>query len=346
MNQQEVREILSGRRRGAVAALLRGGLSAAAVPYAAAMRVRRWGYRKRLLPSKKPAIPVICAGNITTGGTGKTPMVAWVVGQLKQAGRKPAILTRGYKGSGGTSDEAKLLRQLCDAPVIVNPDRVAGAKTAATSGADVCVMDDGFQHLRLRRDLDIALVDATNPFGYGRCLPRGLLREPVSALQEADAIVITRSDQLDATALDELHDQLAHCARNATLHRAVHKPTKIIDENGHDLPLDALRGLKVCGFCGVGNPEHFFALLESLHPSLVDRHIYDDHVVYTQELVDHLRSAAEGTDSQVLVTTQKDYVKFPVRGFHRPVWALAVEMEIAEGEAKLINRIIEAASGS
>ena len=178
-----MREIMSGRRRGAGASLLRAALATVAGPYAGTMWLRRWMYRRALLPSRRAKVPVICIGNITTGGTGKTPMVAWVVGRLKAAGCNPAILTRGYRPAAGQSDEAELLKHLCDAPVVINGDRPAGAAQAVAGGADVLVMDDGFQHRRLRRDMDVVLIDATNPFGYGHCLPRGLLREGPSALR-------------------------------------------------------------------------------------------------------------------------------------------------------------------
>ncbi|RLG28969.1 tetraacyldisaccharide 4'-kinase, partial [Methanosarcinales archaeon] len=178
MDTEQVRDIMSGRRRGVGAAALRAAAAVASCPYAAAMRLRRWAYRKGVLSSRSARAGVICVGNITTGGTGKTPMVAWVVDRLAQAGKTPAILTRGYRSAEGGSDEAALLKRLTGAAVVVNPDRAAGAKQALAGGADVLVMDDGFQHLRLRRDLDVVLIDATNPFGFGRCLPRGMLREP------------------------------------------------------------------------------------------------------------------------------------------------------------------------
>ncbi|MCY2924491.1 MAG: tetraacyldisaccharide 4'-kinase, partial [Planctomycetota bacterium] len=130
-------------------------------PYAGAVRLRRWAYRKGLLHSHKAGVPVVCVGNLTAGGTGKTPMVAWVVKHLREQGRRPAILTRGYKAHRGISDEAELLKAVTGADVVVQADRVAGAAGAIAAGADVCVMDDGYQHLRLRRDFSIVLLDAT-----------------------------------------------------------------------------------------------------------------------------------------------------------------------------------------
>lgn len=358
MDQQAMRDILSGRRRGVAAALLRGVLAAAAGPYAAATAWRRWNYRHGIAPRRRAVIPVLCVGNLTAGGTGKTPMVAWVVGRLLEAGRKPAILTRGYKARktsagvpeagmssfSGTSDEAQLLRYLCDVPVIVQADRVAGAATAVDEGADVIVMDDGFQHLRLRRDLDIVLIDATNPFGYGWCLPRGLLREPPSALKDAGAIVITRSDAVDAEELTALRERLAKLAPAASLHTAVHKPTRIIDDSGTDRSLSVLLGKKVCAFCGLGNPDAFFASLQSLGADVASQVAFDDHADYTPALLEDLRQKADRSAAEVFVTTQKDYVKLAIGALSRPVWQLAVEIEITSGREKLLQKITTTAA--
>ncbi len=343
MDQQQVRDILSGTKRGVGARVLRGALGAASFPYACAMHVRRWAYGRGLCGARSVSVPVICIGNITTGGTGKTPMVAWVVRQLKDAAKHPTVLTRGYKSVGGKSDEAELLKRLCNVPVIVNPDRVAGARETIIGGADVCVMDDGFQHLRIRRDLDIVLIDAANPFGYGWCLPRGLLREPLSALRNADAIVITRSDSVDAGDLERLQDRLSVLTTGASIHQGVHRPTKVIDENGDELSLDVLTGKNICAFCGIANPDSFFALLEQLGAELVNRCAYDDHVEYTASVTDDLRRLTGKAEIDAYVTTQKDLVKLSVRSLGKPVWTLAAEMEIVGGEAELSERILSVA---
>ncbi len=339
MNHQKAIDILSGRRRGLVASLLRAALAAASRPYAAAMGLRRWAYRAGLLPSKAASVPVICVGNITTGGTGKTPMAIWAVRQLKALGKNPAILTRGYKATGGASDEAELLKGLTGVEVVVNRDRLAGARQAVAGGADVVVMDDGFQHRRLRRDLDIVLIDASNPFGYGRCLPRGLLREPRSALRDAHAIVVTRGDAISPRQLDALRGRLGRLAPQASLHTAVHRPVAVVDENGSEHPLAELAGRKACAFCGIANPEQFFRQLAELGARLVHTRSFDDHVAYTPQLIDSLRRATSNCDSQILLTTQKDAVKLTGADLGRPLWTLAVEIEVTEGELPLLDRI-------
>jgi tetraacyldisaccharide 4'-kinase len=188
----------------------------AARGYSLVVRLRNFLYSKRRLKIHTADVPVISVGNITTGGTGKTPLVIWLCNTIYQKSKIKnqkcgvAILTRGYKTRGtrdegpfdfaqgrrGTTDELAILAESCpQAKVIVNPDRAAAARRAVGFCAKVLVMDDGFQHRRLRRDLDIVTIDATCPFGYGRLLPAGLLREPVASLRRADAAVVTRCDQ-------------------------------------------------------------------------------------------------------------------------------------------------------
>ena len=343
MDQQAMRQIMSGNRRGAGTSILRAVLKAASGPYAGVMRLRRWLYRRGLLARGRAGAPVICVGNITTGGTGKTPMVAWIVRKLKAGGRKPAILTRGYKAAGGESDEAELLRQQCGVPVIINADRLAGAAVAA-EGADVLVMDDGFQHRRLCRDLDIVLIDAMNPFGYGHCLPRGLLREGPSALRDADAIVITRSDSVADEELQELRQHLGRLAPGASVHLAVHRPTNLISPDGRLLPPCALAGKKVFVFCGLGNPEAFFDTARRLGLELSGRCALDDHVRYDAATAEEICRRARRAGAQVLLTTRKDAQKALAAGFSLPVWQMEVEIEITAGAAELIQELQSAAA--
>jgi tetraacyldisaccharide 4'-kinase len=352
MDEQRVREILSGRDRRAAARCLRAGLWAASKPYAAAMRLRRWAYRRGILRSRAAGAPVICVGNLTTGGTGKTPMVAWVVRRLVEAGRTPAILTRGYKsrpggqGGEGDSDEVRLLRELTGAAIAADPDRVAGAAAAVAGGADVLVMDDGFQHRRLRRDLDIVLIDAGEPFGFGHCLPRGLLREPPSALADADAVVITHGDEVPLDRLMRLGERVRRLAPRASHHAAVHRPTGLIDDAGAARPLGDLLGRKVCAFCGLGSPEHFFTTLAGLGARLAARRALDDHAVYTPALLAELAAEAKRAEAGILVTTQKDHVKLAGMDCPAPLWQLAVEMEITGGRDELVERILGAAGAA
>jgi len=344
MDQQEILDILSGRTRGLGVTFLRSLLLLASWPYSAAMRMRRRMYRWGLLASRRAGVPVISVGNLTTGGTGKTPMVAWVVWRLRQAGLRPAVLTRGYKAIGARSDEASLLEELTRCPVVVDGDRLRGAAAALAAGAEVLVMDDGFQHRRLRRDLDIVLIDSTNPFGYGHCLPRGLLREPPAALKDADAIVLTHSDAAPAERLERLRDRLVRLAPSATLHAAVHKPLRVLSRD-EAMPLDSLAGRKICAFCGIGNPESFFRLLGELNARLVHRRAFEDHVNYTPQLIESFRGEILRCEAEVLVTTQKDAIKLTGAELGRPLWQLVVEMQLTDGGDELAAKVRGAATG-
>jgi len=366
MDTEQIRDIMSGCRRGVGAAALRAAAGAASCPYAAAMRLRRWAYRKGILPRKSACAGVICVGNITTGGTGKTPMVAWVVERLSEAGKTPAILTRGYKSAGRelvlrsepprasqrsaasqssirrvVSDEAALLRRLTGAAVVVNPDRAAGAKQALADGADVLVMDDGFQHLRLRRDLDVVLIDATNPFGFDRCLPRGMLREPRSSLRDAGILVVTRSDTVETARLEAIERRLNSLAPETPVCLAVHRPVACIDPGGCEAPPESLAGKKAFAFCGLGNAEAFFDTLPRLGLHVAGRAALGDHVRYTPGLIERLHTAARGAD--ILITTEKDHVKLDGTPLGAEAWRLAVRMHIVRGEDTLVERVLAAA---
>src|SRR5882672_3936004 len=197
--------VISGAARGPGASLLRGILSVGELFYSSAVRTRKFLYDRQILKSHQLPVPVISVGNITAGGTGKTPFVRWLATGLAQRGMHPAILIRGYRRSAsGISDEQTLLTdQLSELkiPVHANPDRVAGGREIMQKypQTDIIVLDDGFQHRRLARDFNIILIDATNPFGFGHVHPRGLLREPLSRLWGLGvftAMIITRCEQV------------------------------------------------------------------------------------------------------------------------------------------------------
>jgi len=354
MDQRAYKEIMSGRRGGAVASLLRGVAWAASKPYAMAMRVRRWAYRRGSLASHNAPVPVVSVGNVTAGGTGKTPMVAWIVRRLVEAGRTPAIVTRGYraepvkKGETPRSDEAELLAALTDVSVIVEPDRLAGARRAAEGGADVVVLDDGFQHRRLRRDVDIVLIDAAEPLGFGHCLPRGLLREPPAALADADAVVITHADEVSPEALAGLRQTLTPlCGPRTVFAEACHKPLAVIDAAGQRHEPETLVGKKVAAFCGLGSPEHFFDSLAALGANVVESVALDDHAPYSPALLKKLAEQARDAGAEAMITTQKDHVRLAhlPRPDSPPICQLAIEIDVTGGREDLVERIVADVSG-
>ncbi len=342
MDQTTIHDILSGRRKGLGFSALRGALSVASIAYAAGARARRWAYRRGLLAVHWAGVPVISVGNVTTGGTGKTPMVAWLCRRLAERGRRPTALSRGYgSAQAGQADEVSRLRQ-AGVSVVADADRVAGARQAEAEGADVLVMDDGFQHRRLGRDLDIVLLDALAPWGYGRCLPRGLLREPLASLRDADAVVVTRADEVDDSRREALLEEVRRLAPRATLHTARHRPTRVIDDEGASHEPSVLAGRKLCAFGGIAHPEAFFRTLRRLNGRLVCEVALDDHVD-SARLGGSSRcgrcDARDACQAEVMITTEKDYVKLPPDGLGRPVWRLAVEMEFDTGGEDLLGRI-------
>ncbi|HPS52366.1 MAG TPA: tetraacyldisaccharide 4'-kinase [Phycisphaerae bacterium] len=309
-------------------------------PYLAVMAVRRWAYGKGFLRSYSAAVPVICVGNITTGGTGKTPMVAFVVKALQSAGRKPAIITRGYRAVDGKSDEAELLGAMTGADVIVNPDRVAGAAEAVRRGADIIVMDDGYQHLRLRRDFNVVLIDASNPFGGDAGLPLGRLRECPRTLRFADAVVITRSDTIDELALDGLLGRIAAYGGDVPVARAVHSPVDLIDLNGDRKSLKLLDGKRIFAFCGLGNPAAFERTLRQCGAEIAGMRLFGDHVHYTPAIAAELSRQADACNAEMIVTTCKDGVKLSPEWFFKGIelFQLAIEMRLVGGE-EFISRV-------
>lgn len=195
--------------------------------YKSAVFLRNLSYDKGWFKIHKTKAAVISVGNITTGGTGKTPLVIWLSNKLTQKGLRTAILTRGYKlKKTKLLDEPAILVGSCpEARVIIDPDRIAAAAEAQKKyGSEVLVMDDGFQHRRLHRDLDIVTIDATEPFGYGRILPSGLLREPISSIKRAHAAVITRCDLVDGAELAQLDEKLKTVNPDMIIAHAIHKP--------------------------------------------------------------------------------------------------------------------------
>ena len=348
MNEAALLEILSGERRGVVPAMARGGLSLLTVPYRLAVAARNAAFDLGLLPSYAAGVPVVSVGNLTTGGTGKTPFVAETVARLAELGRQPAILSRGYRAlEGAANDEKLVLDRLCPGvPHVQQPDRVAGARLAVEGGANVLVLDDGFQHRRLRRNLDLVLVDALNPFGYGRLLPRGLLREPLTAIRRASAVVITRADQVSDAEIEQIEKTLKHAAgpKKAAALPVIHvayPPAELLGTGGEREPIDRLRGRRVVAFCGIGNPAGFAATLAAAGATLAaepERALlaFPDHHHYTPADMQRVNALADELGAELIVTTLKDLVKLTdgiTPGF--PVRAVGIGAQVVRGEAEL-----------
>ncbi|UCG58545.1 MAG: tetraacyldisaccharide 4'-kinase [Phycisphaerales bacterium] len=368
MNQDAFRKLISGQRVGLVPTLLRFFLGLAAAGYSAAVRIRNFLYSTGLLKTHRVTTAVLSVGNITAGGTGKTPLVIWLCNFITRD-YKCAILTRGYKARSAsrvmrrakderntqhdiryTTDEPAVLAQSCpQVNVVVNPDRVAGAGRAVGEfGANVLIMDDGFQHRRLARDLDIVTIDATNPFGYGKLLPAGLLREPVGALARADAVVITRCDQIDVAELARLETKLREVSPNTTIAKAIHAPVCVKAADGKEKPLEKLNGKKVFAFCGIGNPDSFLSTVRALGCNPVGSKAYDDHHHYTRDCLAETSEQAARLKADMILTTEKDWTKIAALDAAErdiPYLCLVVRIEFIAGEETLKALINETLPG-
>jgi tetraacyldisaccharide 4'-kinase len=304
--------------------LLRLGLSALSLPYLAAIKTRNLCFELGLTQSYKLPWPVISVGNITTGGTGKTPFVLHVAHHLLNLGRTPCVLTRGYNPTSNSStpfsDEATLLQNALGskAHVQINPNRHAGALEARqiNPAIDAFVMDDGFQHRRLKRDLDIVLIDASMHPGLWHALPRGMMREPASSLARASMIVITRADQVSAKfnhRLDLLEAWIQKHHGKPAAARCTHAWQGYLDAQDQPLPHDALTSHNhILAFCALGNPDAFFASAKS-HASLtatLNALALPDHQAFPDwsTLNDQIFTPAKAQNACVL-TTEKDWVK-------------------------------------
>jgi tetraacyldisaccharide 4'-kinase len=335
--------VVRGEAKGVGPALARLGLTAASWPYGAAVRLRNFAYDRGWIRARRAAVPVVSVGNLTVGGAGKTPFVEHVAAHYRSRDVRVAVLSRGYGAAAGPNDEALVLEEnLPDVPHLQGADRVALAAAAAEElESEVLVLDDGFQHRRLARDLDIVLVDATDPWGGGRLLPRGLLREPPSGLRRAHLVALTRCDQATEGVKDRIRERVRRLAPGVPMFETAHRPVELVNADGGTDPAEELRGRPVFAFCGLGNPDAFRRTLLYCGAAVADFRTYPDHHAYTREDVERLRAWARGLSADgLLVTTQKDLVKIRLaRLGDRPLRALRVRLHVEAGGEELARRL-------
>jgi tetraacyldisaccharide 4'-kinase len=321
-----IEKLIHVQSPGMAVRLLLLPLTICAAVYGAAMRVRAWLYSAGVFESFAIPCRVIAVGNITVGGTGKTPTVCLLARSLHELGFKVAVVTRGYRGthtrtplivSDGTKvcsscaeagDEAVMLAaKLPGIPVIACRDRVAaGIYACDMFGSESVLLDDGFQHLRLRRDLDIVLVNAADPFGNGSLLPRGILREPLTALKRAGIIVLTKADS--PARADDLAARLRDIHPDAGFFSAVYRRARFRTFPEETVvPADELSGKKAAALCSIGDPASFTAMLAQAGMKVSARMMYPDHHAYTADDYTAIRDMASRVD--VIITTEKDIAK-------------------------------------
>jgi tetraacyldisaccharide 4'-kinase len=297
--------------------------------------VRVWLYRREVLSSYRAGVPVVSVGNLSVGGTGKTPMTDHLIRYFQDRGRKVAVVSRGYRGRVrdvavvSAGDDPLLSPEICgDEPlllarrnpgavVLAAPRRSAGVRLAVERfGAEIIILDDGFQHLAVQRDLDIVLLDARRPMGNQRVLPAGLLREFPSALKRADLLVLTRSQG----------DEKFFLRHGKPLVRCRHAFDALATSlRGESIPLIHLADKKGVAFAGIADPEGFFDSLRSAGLNLVNTFSFPDHAAYDEETLLQLEKVAGEAD--FLVTTEKDGVKLPSDAFSLPCYQVSLRLE-------------------
>lgn len=322
-------------------------------------------YRKDTAGAVHAGIPVISAGNITAGGTGKTPCIMALAEMLQKKGRHPAILTRGYRGGAEkkgavvsnrervllspleAGDEPYLMAvRLPGVPVIAGRDRVRSAREAEAMGADVLLLDDGFQYWKLSRDLDLVLVDCTNPFGGGHVLPRGLLREPLEHMNRAGVIILTKCDQVSRDALEGIERNLARLAPETPVISSSHHPSALTEisqwRKGEKDSLSRQAGKTVYLLSGLGNPDAFRRTAVSAGMVVRGEKVYPDHHRYSREEIEEAAARAKACGASCIMTTEKDAVKMDgsLPG-DMPILVLAIEMTFSEEGKACIEKAME-----
>jgi tetraacyldisaccharide 4'-kinase len=283
------------------------------VVYSSIARVRVWCYERGIFRKRKLPGTVISVGNLTVGGTGKTPMVLAIAEHLAKEGKHAAILTRGYRGTAGAgasgvpqSDEVALLRERLAGKVQlgVGADRYESGMVLAKHGIDWFVLDDGFQHLKLSRDADVVLVDASDPFGGGMILPAGRLREQLSALRRAHIVVITRSVQAPSPAIEAIirrHTNSPIFYSSTRLESVLRAPRFDVG-----LPQQDWQEARIMAFCAIGNPSAFFEDLRNWGFRVAQQRSFADHHEYTPREAMELELAASNCGADALLCTEKD----------------------------------------
>lgn len=365
--QQYIVDVLNEKKHGILPVFIKCILSCLSVlyflPVFSIILARELG----ILRPKKLSCPVISVGNITLGGTGKTPTVAFLTQIFINKGKKVGILSHGYKRKGkdpfqlvkpadtnasNVGDEPYLLASVFpQAKVVVGTDRIETGKYAVENGCDILLLDDGFQRRwQLKRDLDIVLIDASYPFGNRRLFPRGPLREPVSSLKEADLFIITKVEPKQDLKIIKL---LLQRYSTAPIVEAKYKPCWFYNlekerKSFHELiekkiPLKELKGKKVLSLSAIAGPVLFERMLENLKIDVIGKIRYMDHHSYTADDIDHISILVKENSPQYIITTEKDAVRLFEFPLHRlltvPVLALKIEMECLSGKETLLEKI-------
>lgn len=326
------------------------------IPYGGAVRIRALLYSLGLIKTKRLSCPVISVGNITVGGTGKTPLVMALAKGLMDRGISVAILSRGYKGkkasgplvSNGQSiflspeesgDEPFLMaKTLKGVPVLIGKDRFLNGQMALQRfGVRGLLLDDGYQHLPLHRDLNILLIDSQIGFGDQHLLPRGILREPLSHLRRAHLFLLTKVDHPEIS--QSLEEKLRETHPSSQIYHSHYEPLGLIGPEGEREEFHSIKGKKVLALSGIANPSYFSSLLRKCGMEIVGEVIFPDHHLYTAKDLTFIRKKVNEVDW--VVTTEKDMVKLKKLDIDDlPIRALSIEVRIGE-EEEFYKKVME-----
>jgi tetraacyldisaccharide 4'-kinase len=318
-----------------VSRLRRFALWPLALLYGVAVRIRTGLYAKGWLKQRRLDATVISVGNLTTGGTGKTPMVIWLAEKFIAEGKRVGILSRGYRGTGRTSDEVEIMKQRLRGRALfgVGSNRYLEGCRLEKQGIDIFILDDGFQHRRLARDYDIVLIDSTRPLREEALLPAGSLREPVSAVNRADLVIFTRTNHGPGAVWAMQHlPQFPVFPSKTKLasFRRLGSPDAAISANEASGPFFA--------FCGVGNPEGFFRDLAEWKIPVVGNTTFRDHYRYTAADVNGMEKSAIQVGAKAFVTTEKDEQNLGDLRFTHPTYVAVITLEVPD-EDEVLQRI-------
>jgi len=321
-------------------------LNPLAAIYGQVMHLRNLCYDRQWFKTHWLEVPVISVGNLTTGGTGKTPMVILLANLAGQAGLTPGIIMRGYGSKPGhDADEVLLLRrELPGVPIVADPDRIAGGKRAIEQSAQILIADDAFQHRRLGRDLNICLVDVCFPFGGGKILPAGRLRESLTGFKRADMVILTRCDQATSEQIDELKSKIRSLTDSIPILTSQHRVRRCVDASG--TVITDLQGKKVFAFAAIGRSESFFNTLRESGVTLTGTRSFPDHHYYTSGDLQQIHAEFVQQGSDLMICTAKDMVKIgsellkSVNIAPSELSALEIEMAMPSDDLDLLRQKI------
>jgi tetraacyldisaccharide 4'-kinase len=329
--------LMTDKRQGWFYDICKFKLYVISLIYGFAIQCRRFLYKAGLFKVRKAPLKVISVGNITLGGTGKTPFTVEIAHILESELKKNVcVLIRGY----GWDEQTMLKNKLTDIPVMVGEDRSRSAlKAVKLYGSNTAVLDDGFQHWELARDLDIVLLDSGNPFGNSQLFPRGILREPKNALSRADIIVLTKTDKKGVN-LKSLKDEVRRYNSGAMFLEAIHKPTHLYENKTKQIyDLSHVKGKRVVLLSSIGDPEYFENTVKGLGADIAEHIKFADHHNYRKSDIDHILKRCGEREFDLVLTTEKDIVKLTRIGLYLRsyrVLVVAIKLEIISGKEPLV----------